>query len=166
MVSWIFPNVAMIDVHGLNDLVVAHNPTRTEEQRRKAKLVELGGLFDYFDQNRDGDVTVAELQPWRAAVSPGIPPEELEELVRNELAGRDANGDGVLSRGEYVKVEELDVARRHAHERFPPSGYVDGFRPNLKFVGRDWHVEPRAEPLTADAIRAHQRRYLDRIRAR
>ena len=166
MVAWTFPHVAMIDLHGLNDLIVAHNPTRSEQQRREAKLTELGQLFDYFDQNHDGDVTADELRPWRAALTPGLPADELEQLVRNEIGGKDANGDGVLSRGEYVRVADIDVARRHAHERFPPPGYVEGLRPNLKFQGRDWRVEPRDKPLTADEIRAHERRYLDQIRGR
>jgi len=163
LVAWVFPNVAMIDTHGLNDWVVANTPVKTLEQRRAAKLTRLGQLFGWFDRDEDGFVGVDEIRAWRAALSPDTPPDEVDRIVRAEIAASDADGDGRLSRDEYVKVDPQDIVRRHAHERSPPPGYVEGFRVNVTVEQRVPKVEPRTPPMTADDIRAHEQRFLDLV---
>ena len=72
VLGWVLKDVAIIDVLGLNDLVVARNP---------------------------------------------------------EIRGREGHG------------------RQMAHDRKPPDGYVECFRPNI-VVGAILYVRPRSEPLT------------------
>ena len=163
LVAWVFPNVAMIDIHGLNDWVVANTPVLTEEQRRAAKLGKKAQLFAFFDQDKDGAIVVDELRAWRAALSPETPADELERIVKAELAVDDADGDGRVSKDEYVKVDDAEVARRHAHERSPPPGYVDGFRVNVFVENRVPRVEPREPAMTADDIRAHEQRFREML---
>ena len=47
--------------------------------------------------------------------------------------------------------------RLMAHDRTPPPGYVECFRPNVTIAGRVATVAERAVPLTDDDIRACSR---------
>jgi arabinofuranosyltransferase len=49
--------------------------------------------------------------------------------------------------------------RQMAHDRRPPPGYVDCFRPNIEAqIGKAWVVHRRKRPFTAAAIRACEQR--------
>ncbi|MCX7011634.1 MAG: hypothetical protein NTW86_03540 [Candidatus Sumerlaeota bacterium] len=50
--------------------------------------------------------------------------------------------------------------RAMAHERKPPPGYVEAFRPNVEFIpGHSITAHPRQEPLTAEEVREIERRF-------
>jgi arabinofuranosyltransferase len=52
--------------------------------------------------------------------------------------------------------------RQMAHDRGPPEGYLDCFRPNVFVLKKyGFSVRPRARPLTADEIRACEARFLE-----
>jgi arabinofuranosyltransferase len=52
--------------------------------------------------------------------------------------------------------------RQMAHDRGPPEGYLDCFRPNVFVLKRfGFSVRPRARELTADEIRDCETRYLE-----
>jgi arabinofuranosyltransferase len=58
--------------------------------------------------------------------------------------------------------------RYMAHDRLPPLGYIDCFRPNARVVrgSREIRIEPRAEPLTDEEIRGCKSRFLADVLAR
>lgn len=56
--------------------------------------------------------------------------------------------DRVVAHGPIVDENE----RKMAHDRMPPPGYVECFRPNF-MVGNPWREVPRDPPLTDDDIR-------------
>ncbi|MCC7396028.1 MAG: EF-hand domain-containing protein [Planctomycetes bacterium] len=159
LVGWVFPNVAVIDVHGLNDWVVARTPVADAKQREAALTRQLEALFDWFDQDHDGRVTQGEFTPWWAARHPQLPPDEAAAGARTELQRFDADHDGIVSKAEYLAANSGGADRHHAHERLPPPGYIEGFRPNLDLADGRATVVPRSEPLTAEAIRAHEARF-------
>lgn len=156
LVGWVFPNVAVIDVHGLNDWVVAHTPAADAAERRQVLVRQLEALFDYFDRDHDGRVTLDEFTPWWTARDPQTAPEVAAAGARRELERYDADHDGTVTKAEYVAANALGAERHHAHERMPPPGYVEGFRPNLELAHGHARVVPRTPPLTADEIRQHE----------
>jgi len=50
-----------------------------------------------------------------------------------------------------------------AHERHPPDGYVEELQPNVHIKDGRAHADPRAEPLTADAIRELEAKWRARV---
>jgi arabinofuranosyltransferase len=57
--------------------------------------------------------------------------------------------------------------RLMAHDRAPPPGYVECFRPNLSLrAGGGVEVHPRTQPLTAQRIRECERTWWERVRSR
>jgi arabinofuranosyltransferase len=67
--------------------------------------------------------------------------------------------DAVIARAKPLR--ETSEARQMAHDRGPPEGYVECFRPNV-FVRkkRGFSLLARAEALTADEIRVCETRFL------
>ncbi len=57
----------------------------------------------------------------------------------------------------------IDPNRSHerwlAHERRPPAGYLECFRPNVWFSERGLRIAPRTEPLTDEEIRGCESRF-------
>lgn len=163
LVAWVLPNVAVIDQHGLNDWIVAHTPVATEAERRAGRAVELAQQFAFLDHDRDGRLVLDDVRTFLAALRPELREQALERAAQAEMKARDHDGDGAISRDEYVTVADADVVRHHAHERWPPPGYVEGFRPNVSFANRVVTVAPREPAMTADEIRAHQQRYREKL---
>jgi arabinofuranosyltransferase len=73
-----------------------------------------------------------------------------------------ANVIDVLGLNDHVvarhPVPRFD-SRRMTHDRQPPPGYVDCFRPNVRVRDRHVIVRARAVPLTAEDIRACEARF-------
>ncbi|MBL9080149.1 MAG: EF-hand domain-containing protein [Planctomycetes bacterium] len=167
VVGWALPNVAIVDLHGLNDAVIARNPVPTNAERLQHRIGELERVFGFFDQDHDDRVTPDEFRPWLAALEPDLAaqPEALEQRVRMQLLGFDLDGDRVVTRQEYVAANRPHGDRFMAHERLPPPGYVEGFRPNVVPTDDGVSVTPREPPLTAEQIRAHEREWRRRFGA-
>ena len=66
--------------------------------------------------------------------------------------------DAVIAHSPPIRTSE--TKRRMAHDRRPPAGYVECFRPNVTLGGPEKiRIRPREQPLTADDIRACERRW-------
>ncbi|HEX6813442.1 MAG TPA: EF-hand domain-containing protein [Planctomycetota bacterium] len=158
LIGWVLPNVAIIDLLGLNDLVIARTEVPTAPQRLERRTRTLNGEFDAFDKDRDQRVTQDELRPFLAALRPEVAarPDELERAVTAELGRYDVDGDGFVTRGEYVQRGNLHGDRLLAHDRSPPPGYVAGFRPNVEVFQGTVTVKKREVPLTEQEIRQHE----------
>ncbi len=156
--GWVLPNVAIIDIHGLNDWVIARTPVPNAEQRLASRIHTLVGEFEAFDHDHDHRVTVDEFRPFLAALKPDLArtPESLQQAAVETIAGFDLNGDGSVTRDEYVEANHPHGDRYIAHDRMPPPGYVEGFRPNVTVFHGKVTVEPRAVPLTEPDIRQHE----------
>lgn len=165
VVGWALPNVAIIDMHGLNDAVVARSPVPTAAELLQQRTAAVLGVFGYFDQDHDGRVTRDEFRPWLAALDPSLAADAaaLDRQVEAKIRSLDADGDGVVTQQEYVAAQRPHGDRMMAHERLPQAGYVEGFRPNVVIHGHQVTVEPRAVPLTAAAIRDHEAAWWRRV---
>lgn len=164
-VAWALPNVAILDCHGLNDAVIARNPVRSGAELLAERVARFEAEFALADQVRDGFVTADELRPWLQALQPeaAARPGGLERLVRATIDGVDRDGDGRVTRDEYLASKRLHGDRLMAHERTPPPGYLEGFRPNVHMHGGVVDVVPRDPPLTADDIRRHEAQWRERM---
>lgn len=157
--GWILPNVAVIDSLGLTDWVVARNPVQPKPGIGPALLA----MFDRLDTDTDGTLTVAEQY---AAASgplavPGVSPDTIVESLRSTFSV--AGDEGISRRTLAWMTIGLDF-RQMAHERTPPPGYLEGFRPNVRCVDQRFVVEPRSVPLTDADIIAHETAYQARFR--
>ena len=67
--------------------------------------------------------------------------------------------DAVIAHAKPTRTTSEE--RQMAHDRGPPEGYIECFRPNV-FVRTNGKlgVRPRARDLTADEIRACEERFL------
>jgi len=159
LLAWALPNVAVIDRCGLNDWVVARTPPPRPLPLPLADA--LPAVFARFDGNHDGRLDRAELHA--AVVACGLAMNgsylDADTWVAILLAIHDGDDDGALSAAEFAGVAaSLQPDRLMAHERQPPAGYVAAFRPNVRITPAGAVVEPRALPLTAEELRAIERR--------
>jgi arabinofuranosyltransferase len=69
--------------------------------------------------------------------------------------------DAVIAHSRPTR--EASEERQMAHDRGPPPGYFECFRPNV-FVRKQhgFEIHPREQPLTADQIRACEETFLAR----
>jgi arabinofuranosyltransferase len=79
--------------------------------------------------------------------SVGVPAWVLPEVAIIDLFGL---SDYVIARSPLTPGK----TRRMAHDRKPPEGYVECFRPNMRLVDNKLRYGVRAQPLTDDEIRA------------
>jgi arabinofuranosyltransferase len=167
VVGWVLPNVAIIDLLGLNDPVVARTPVPTAEERLERRKRQMIGEFEAFDKDRDQRVTPEEFAPFLAALRPDSPsgPEELQGGVAAVLRRFDKDGDGSVTRDEYIERGHLHGDRLLAHERSPPPGYVEGFRPNVDVFNGKATIAAREVPLTEQEIRQHEATFRARFGA-
>jgi arabinofuranosyltransferase len=153
MLAWALPDVAVLDVLGLNDWVAARTPVRSwhlgflPRERLEAALAAADG-------DGDGLRTRAELEAAFAAI-PGSDPGGTRRFVDRLLLLF------AVARPDALAVEELAAARAYfadlrfiAHERHAPADYVAAFDPNVTIVDRAVVVRPREVPLTAARVRA------------
>jgi arabinofuranosyltransferase len=165
VIGWVLPNVAIIDLHGLNDAVIARSPLPTAAEWLQQRTDAMLTAFREFDRDHDGRVTIAEYRTWLAAFDPGLAgrPDDLERAARTRIAGFDTNGDGVVTTEEFLATFRLHGDRMMAHERLPQPGYVEGFRADVFVTDRVPRVHPRTEPLTEQAIRDHEAAWRARV---
>ncbi|MCA8970927.1 MAG: hypothetical protein KDC95_14120 [Planctomycetes bacterium] len=163
VVSWCLPNVAVLDVYGLNDAVIARNAAPSDEERRRSLLEARRQMFDAVDTNHDAVLEFDELRPAFAAMWPTLADraETVAAGTRQFLDGQDLDQSGTLTFEELFPNQPLNI-RRMGHERVPPPGYIEGFRPNVRIEGGHAIVDPRTPPLTDEEIRKHERAARDR----
>lgn len=170
VVGWCLPNVAIVDVYGLNDAVVARNPVPSVAERMEKLAGGQDAIFQVVDKDGDGGLSLEELRPAFAQLWPTMKSEgqALEGGVRSFLKQNDQDGDGKLSRAEVFPAQVVDrsAGRRMGHERVPPEGYVEGFRPNVRIDAGRAIVDRRDPPLRDAEIRAHEARFRARAQRR
>jgi arabinofuranosyltransferase len=93
--------------------------------------------------------------PTMGLIGVGVPGWLLPEVAVIDLLGLN---DRVVARAGVHEGE-----RRMAHDRMAPAGYLEAFRPNVRFErrGQDYVfvVDPRETPLTDADIRAAEARF-------
>ena len=164
LVGWCLPDAAIVDVHGLNDWVVARTPVRpfgappTPDQLR-ALLAGLGVAADGRIDRAELERVLQGMQP------PGADAQQPEYMAAVFLAIYGRQRPDHLSLDEAIAIgDSLVGARSMAHERFPPPGYVEALTPNV--VCRDGRAiaSPRAEPLTTARIEAFEAHWREVVR--
>jgi arabinofuranosyltransferase len=152
--SWCLTDVAMLDVLGLNDWVVARTPTPWQQAKSRN---EIAALVAAADANRDERIDDAELRAVLQSVT-GIRPvgPRAEFLLALCWAFCDTGADRRATYAEAVEIAMInDAPRRMAHERWPWPGYVEAFEPNVAVdPSGKVTVQPRAQPMTAERVRA------------
>jgi arabinofuranosyltransferase len=159
VVAWTQPNVAILDLCGLNDWVIARTPPIGPPVPLPDDMVL--GTFDALDADHDGRLRGDELDAAlrlarveNLAISASVP-----AWATLLSASHDRDDDG-FDRAEFTATAGLlRWTRRMAHERGPPADYVDAFRPNLVADGDRLAPHPRAAPLTDQDIAAAERRF-------
>jgi arabinofuranosyltransferase len=154
VLGWVLPHVAVIDSLGLTDWVVARNPVAPPAGVGQALLQ----AFDAGDSDKNGVLDDAEQRAMAhgAAAKYGLAPDAVLHMLRTNLA---VDGDGVISRRDIGWMLPSLDNRQMAHERSPPPGYLEGFRPNVQRIDGKFLVTPRALPLTDAEIVAHEAKY-------
>lgn len=157
--GWTLPNVAILDLHGLNDWVVARTPVAPVGTA--VDPVALREIFARADTDGDGRLAGAEIDRCLCEHQPHLAarPEVRANLLELLLLLHDRDTDGAWNGDEFAAVpQSLLPLRRIAHERQPPAGYVAAFRPNVELRQRRAHVAPRTPPLRdADIVGAELR---------
>jgi len=167
VVGWVLPNVAILDLHGLNDAVIARNPVLNAEERLARRIADLRTTFAAFDKDRDATIVLAEFEPWFSILRDNTraDAETRNRAAARELARYDVDGDGKVGADEWIVSNRPHGDRFMAHEREPPPGYVEGFRPNVVVTRASAEVQPREKPLTEAEIRAHEALFRERFGA-
>ena len=150
--GWSMPHVALIDHFGLNDWVVARHPVTTLSEKQAEQAESRRTLFG-LDKNNDGKLGLDEIPELLVRWLPQVAryPDHWDNAARLFLQARDKNGDGGLDAEEVLPAAGFRQ-RLMGHERAPPPGYVEGFRPNVFIENRKIRVEQRQPPLTDSDI--------------
>ncbi len=163
IVGWTLPDVAVLDVLGLNDWVAARTPTSTWNLGFLPRAT-LEQALDGADGNHDGICTREELERAFAAV-PGSSPQDAAGFVRRLLLLFARQHDAALDRAEVEATRDWFTHLRFlAHERMAPDAYTQAFDANVTIVDRAVVVRPRTVPLTPDRVRQIESEWRQRIR--
>lgn len=161
--GWCLPDVALIDVFGLNDWVVARTPTSMRQSKGEA---EVRAIVTRCDADHDGFLGDGELRDALQAVV-GVRPEGpyAEFFLGLFWQFSEAEVTKRVTLEQAVEIVQInDAPRRMAHEKSPPPGYVEAFEPNVDVddQGRVT-VKPRATPMTAERIRAIEAEWKQKV---
>lgn len=144
LAGWVLEDCAILDMHGLNDWVVARTPVRVVAQHSPFTEPNLLRSFAAADANRDDWLDRAELRAWVSAIVPG--PHDFGPLVERLLVVFAERPDA-MSMAEARAAAHSFQRGLMAHERTPPPGYFEAFEPNVTIAGAVVTVAPRAAPL-------------------
>ncbi len=172
MVGWSLPDVAVVDLHGLNDWVVARTPVYGGGPRVDRSF--LTPVIDGADADRDGWLDRAELRAAVAAVaiSQGADPAGshgpnvgAEFMVAVLFAMQARQRPDAMTRDEALGIADIMLgARSMAHERHPPPGYLAELSPNVVFADGSARALPRAVPLTVERVREVEQKWRQKAR--
>lgn len=165
VVGWVMPDVAVIDVLGLNDWVTARTPTSNWIPTFLPREV-LQKVLATADVDHDGRYGREELE--RGFVTAlACPPEHAAGFVRLLLllfADADA---GSLTVAEAADIEPfLANLRFMAHERHAPPEYLAELDPNVTVEDRRLVFRRRTVPLTAERLRAIETKWREKLGGR
>ncbi|MBL8734883.1 MAG: EF-hand domain-containing protein [Planctomycetes bacterium] len=160
VLGWVLPDVAIIDMLGLNDWVIARNPgMRPAFELPEAARLE---LFAASDGNGDDRLDADELARLSQRADPGSMGVEMDPAswAALWLAGFDEDADGI-DRDEFAHLIAQGVRQTRLinHSRQAPEGYAEALRANVVFRGGRFEVDPAVTPLSDDEIRSTEQRY-------
>ncbi|HEX5053309.1 MAG TPA: hypothetical protein VFZ65_16150 [Planctomycetota bacterium] len=162
--GWCLPDCAVLDLHGLNDWVIARTPVHgfgpplTSERLRP--------LIAAADLQNDGYLDAGELHAAIGALSGGTGQGDAADyLVSIVLAIYAHERPDALTLAEAEGIgDSLGGARSMAHERHPPDGYVEAWAPNVVVHDGVATARAREVPLTAERVRAIEAEWRDKVR--
>ncbi|MBX3464943.1 MAG: hypothetical protein KF830_17380 [Planctomycetes bacterium] len=163
LLGWRLPDCALLDLHGLNDFVVARTPPAPPAPPDR---IRLRAALAAADADADGRLGAGELAAALEQVVPGAASTALGATFAQRILtlAAAAPPDGV----PRSVVEDLTLRllqpRMMAHERSPPPGYVEDFAPNVVVADGQFTVRRRSEPLTPARVRALEQRWWQRAR--
>jgi arabinofuranosyltransferase len=151
--GWVLPDCNFIDVFGLNDRVVARTPVVIAPEVSKQDLAR-----HVLAADREGD-GILDQEELRDALGYafGVRPDDgygmqMLQLFWSIWCDDDSRRVTIAQAVEIGST--ISFARRMAHERSPPPGYVESFEPNVEYLpDGEVVVRPRAVPMTAERIR-------------
>jgi arabinofuranosyltransferase len=154
VVGWALPDCAILDLHGLNDRVVARTPVRGTGLPLTREF--LRPVIDAADTTKDGWFDEAEIRQALGALGGGDGRNDPGDyFVAILLAVFAETRPDALTMAEADRISELLLhARAMAHERHPPPGYVEAFEPNVVVADGKVVAKARTAPMTAERIRA------------
>jgi len=159
--GWALSDVAILDGHGLCDWVIARVSKPVVSAPKPA---EVRSAFALFDKDQDGRLQASEIAAgaqWLRSIGPQSRDDIWPELM---LSLGDRDGDDCLGPDELVDaILAVVPPRQMAHERAPPEGYIDEFRPNVERRDGSLHVLPDVKPLGDEEIRAIEQEYRERF---
>jgi arabinofuranosyltransferase len=172
MAGWALPDVAILDLHGLNDWVVARTPPH-----RSGPMLDrsyFAPVFQAADVDRDGSLDAGELRSvlTQVAIANGADPSKAGQaddaadfMIEVMLAIHSFAVPGKLTLVEAMGIPDMLLrARSMAHERHPPPGYVEDLEPNVTIEGDVVRAAPRKVPLTPERVRAIEHTWRQRVR--
>jgi arabinofuranosyltransferase len=170
VVGWALPDCAILDQHGLNDRVVARTPVFGDGPALTRDF--LRPVITAADTRKDGWLDSDEIRTALSLLGGGgrgggaRTGEAGDYLVAVLLAIHSRERADALTLEEAEGISDLLLrARSMAHERHPPPGYVEAFAPNVTIADGVATAQPRAEPLTAERVRALEAEWWQRTLA-
>jgi arabinofuranosyltransferase len=161
--GWSLPGCVLLDLHGLNDWVIARTPVPTGPEISSERLRP---LLDAVNTDEDEWIDAQELD---AAITmlAGRPTdaETNSHLVSILLAMFGCERDDALTLAEADTMGDVMAGvRSMAHERHPPPGYIEAFEPNVTVPNGIPIARPREVPLTAERVREIEAEWRQRVR--
>lgn len=165
VVGWSLPDCAVLDMHGLNDWVVARTPVRGTGPALTREF--LRPVIDAADTTKDGWFDEAEIRRALGMLGGGDGRNDPGDyFVAILLAICAQQRPDAMTLAEADGISDLLLhARAMAHERHPPPGYIEAFEPNVEFVAGRAVVKPRRTPMTAERLRAIEQEWREKARA-
>jgi arabinofuranosyltransferase len=161
--GWVLPDCYVIDMHGLNDWVVARTPVRTWGAPWLPKE-QLEAVLARADGDHDANLTRSELEAAIVAVT-GTPAENAQDLVAQLLLFFAVQDPERLTATEAEQIVPFFAGLRlMGHDRLAPAEYVAAFDPNVTVVNRKVVVRKRDVPLTAARVRAIEQEWRAKMR--
>jgi hypothetical protein len=164
VVGWSLPDCAIIDQHGLNDWVIARTPVHGSGPALTREFLE--PFIDAADANKDGWFDEDEIRKALGQLGGGDGRNDPGDyFVAILLAVFAHERFDAMTREEATHISDLLLrARAMAHEHHPPPGYVEAFEPNVVVDRGVARARPRAQPMTAERIRAIEAEWRERAR--
>lgn len=165
VVGWALPDCAIVDMHGLNDWVVARTPVHGSGPALTREF--LRPVIAAADTTKDGWFDEAEIRAALGMLGGGDGRSEPGDyFVAILLAIFAHERTDAMTLAEADGISDLLLhARAMAHERHPPPGYVEAFEPNVVVANGQATATPRQVPMTAERILAIEREWRAKARA-
>jgi arabinofuranosyltransferase len=164
LASWSLPDTIILDLHGLNDWVIARTPIRKIGVPPSPQMVR--DLITIRGGGEDGFLDRKELEHLLAGFGPqNGDPEASEYLATILMTICARQRPGQLAISEAMAIgETLIGARSMAHERFPDPAYEQAIEANVMVRDGVATASPRRVPLTAAAIEAIEAKWREKVR--